>query len=351
MIDINLNNYEEYIVDYFDENLNSLDEKALMSFLNKNPQLQEEFYAFKNTYLSSESITFNDKEILKKDSCLLNSKESNFNELCIAKIEGDLTSQQEIDFNTMLDADPKKKKDLGLFTLTKTHPDKSIVFKNKKKLKRKHKSVVIYSFISAAAAILLLALIYNLIPKSGNVLNERKISQNSSNAKNLIIKDNNIELEKNPLKVKNHIIQKISIKNINPPIISKIKEKDQKVFVERKDYNQLAFLQAKEIKIKERGIANKNIFNRYYIQYIPTNVKRDESISFKSFLAKTINEKLFNKKTDKIEMFDIAQAGVKGINKLMGSKMTLERTYDVKGNPEKTEFTSRLIAISTPVKK
>ena len=135
MIDININNYEEYVIDYFDGNLNSLEEEALMSFLNRNPQLKEEFHSFNDERISTETIIFENKEILKKDSLLLNSKESNFNELCIASIEGDLKGRHVIDFERMINSDISKKKELELFSLTKILPDNSIVFKNKDKLK------------------------------------------------------------------------------------------------------------------------------------------------------------------------------------------------------------------------
>ena len=166
MIDINTYNYEEYIVDYFDGNLSSSEEEALMSFLNRNPQLKEEFNSFNGEKLSAENISFNNKEVLKKDSILVNNKESNFNELCIASIEGDLSELQLIDFERMINSDIAKKKELDLFVLTKVLPDNSIVFKNKDKLKTKAKKrfTITYTILSAAASVLLLVGIYFLTP-------------------------------------------------------------------------------------------------------------------------------------------------------------------------------------------
>ena len=89
---------------------------------------------------------------------------------------------------------------------------------------------------------------------------------------------------------------------------------------------------------------------RYIHTQEPVTPTDDEYISFRSFLAESVNKKVFKKKKDKIEMFDIAQAGVEGINKLTGGNMTLERIFDENGNPSKTEFTSRLLAFSTPAK-
>ena len=355
MIDININNYEECFVDYFDGNLNSLEEEALMSFLNRNPQLKEGFHSFNDERISAEDIAFNNKEILKRDSLLLNSKESNFNELCIASIEGDLKGRQVIDFERMINSDISKKKELELFALTKILPDNSIVFKNKDKLKitTQKRTTITYTIISVAATVLILVGMYFLIPKSANELYNSEASE--------LVSDNIININDDKNEIIEDVVEKNEIQNItetntgrnNRVTKEKVKIEKEATTINRikNDNILVAYLDPIEIRIKETGIKKLPILNIKYINNEPSVIiKKDEYISFRSFLAKSVNKKVFKKKKDKIEMFDIAQVGIKGINKLTGSNMTLERVFDENGNPDKTEFTSRLMAFSTPIK-
>ena len=97
MIDINLNNYEEIIIDYFDGKLNTSEIEKLMSFLNQYPEIKEEFEHL--SVFSTEELEYAEpacsfKKNLKKESLLDNNECSNFDELCIAKIEGDLNLKE-----------------------------------------------------------------------------------------------------------------------------------------------------------------------------------------------------------------------------------------------------------------
>ena len=84
MIDINLNNYEEYFIDYFDGSLSSSEQEILMSFIEQYPHLKEEFYFFGKEELVKDTVSFKNKTSLYKKPLLKNTDDSNFDELCIA---------------------------------------------------------------------------------------------------------------------------------------------------------------------------------------------------------------------------------------------------------------------------
>lgn len=359
MTEINRHNYEEYFVDFLDGKLDSSERMLLMSFLDQNPDLKEELKSFENEMLVVDEIGFNEKNSLKKNIIVSDIKTSNFDELCIAKIEGDLNKRESLEFDKFIAANGKQK-DVELYELTKFTPDFSIKYENKDELKLKSPQIIrlnTTSILSIAASIVLLISVYIFIPKNQN-------NQLSDDVFSEII---NVE-EKLKDEVKNTNStqnQSKSTKNIKSGETDK-KEQLINVKVEEKELNsgdnedgisrdqqKIAMLEPLQIQIAENDYKEKFAINKVnYISVPERTVEQRNYISFKSYLVKSFNSRVLNKEDkDKIEMFDIAQAGVDGINKLTGSKMSLERIYDENGNPDKTAFNSRLIAFSTPIKK
>jgi len=357
MVDINLNNYEEKIIDYFDGKLNHVEVEMLMSFLRKHPNLEEEFNSLKDFHYNEnkkEQVNFDQKTCLKKES-LLNNQKSNFAELCIASIEGDLNDQQQEWFRNFIKYDEIRKRELELFKLTKLSPDNQIVFTNKKSLRRnsiKLRNALIAS-MSAAASVAIIIAMYITMSKP-NLMEEQLIVREE-------VKETTIEL-KSPEPIINSEEAISRINKITKTRQTTIKANTPKVEIEaslsnglnenlKREYVQWTELTAKEIKLDQNEHQGLNIITDLNDYEFSGKAQGEQVLSLRSFVAQTINKALFNKRKDKIEAFDIAQAGVKGINKIAGTKMTLERVYDINGNPKETQFTSRLIAFSAPVKK
>lgn len=359
MTEINKYNYEEYFIDFLDGKLNPSEKMLLMSFLEQNPDLKEELESFENEPIIANEITFNDKSFLKKDMVASDIFSSNFDELCIAKIEGDLNEKESLEFDEFIKS-AGKERDLELYKLTKFTPDLSIQFEDKEKLKQKVGRVVklnVTSILSIAASIVLLIALYLLLPNNQNdQLSEELVSE-------VVKVDKEIE---NEISIENKKVVTIDSQNVTKgtktiiksnTIKEKVEVEDQKFdfFANEfsRDIQQISKLEPRQIQFTPNE--QKEILAIHEIEYINLPEKKVEQsnyISIKSYLAQTFNKRVLNKEDkDDIEMFDIAQAGIDGINKLTGSKMTLERIYDENGNPDKTEFNSRLIAVSTPIKK
>ena len=65
---INRHNYEAYFLDYYEKNLNPAQVKELMSFLDHNPDLKDEFNDFELISLESDNqVSFPSKQSLKKN--------------------------------------------------------------------------------------------------------------------------------------------------------------------------------------------------------------------------------------------------------------------------------------------
>ena len=361
MIDINRNNYEEYFLDFLDGKLSPSDENLLMLFLNVNQDLKSELELFEAHEIFADNIYLENKTGLKKSGILAGITSNNFDELCIARMENDLKRKEIIEFDKFIKDNEKKEKEYNLYKLTKIQPDNFVVFQNKENLKKREEKVFVlkknYQWISVAASIIILLAIYLFIPKEkGN--NKLPVAEldKSIKVESLPVADNDVK-KINIINDFNTNKRNTGEKSFTPKKILKEKSQDdaEKDEIVPREINQLAYLNPTEIKLNfvepevNINIIISNIDNKVKSPVIEGNDKN--YISFKSFLAGTFNKRVLKKEDKiKIEFFDIAQASVEGINKLTGSNMSLERLYDENGNPNKTEFNSRLIAFSAPVK-
>lgn len=359
MININRNNYEEYFLDFHDGQLSPEDENILFSFLAKNPDLKAEFDLVKMDSLIEENknIVFSNKTAFKKTSILGELTDDNFDELCIAKIEGDLNNYELLMFEEFVRT-ISREKDLKLYELTKLSSDTSITFKDKSKIKKQELKVFSlksnYTIISVAASIIILIALYIFIP---GAITEKKefIVKDMPNikTKNSLHKekpeDKNEEVEKtNMIKVINRDIKEESSYQLQELESAQALEKNI-----MRDYLEMTELIPLEIIVNvENSSEIKGILPMFLETKDLNKMDTNKYMSLKTFLATAFNKSVLNKENkDRIEFFDIAQAGVRGINKLTGSNMKLDRKYDKNGIPDKTEFNSRLIAFSTPIKK
>ena len=360
MIDINRNNYEQYFLDFLEGKLSPSQENMLMSFFDSNPDLKEEFELYSDAPELTAKTVFPEKEMLRKSATISDDTLSNFDELCIARIEGDLDEKEINEFDNFIKENNKREKEFNLYRLTKITTDTSIEFPHKNRLRKKgNESFVFknrYSLISAAASVVIAIAVYYFLPKNpiGETLQYEKIASidDVKNNKEKAEISTNIKEEKVKDIISDKTIKKIKLNGeINEVVTGNPVLKDRELI---RQHYQFAKLNPVEIEMEFKSTNRKLAYVNpvgYKIQENKSPENNSNQISFKSFLAETFNKRVLKKENkDKLELFDFAQAGVEGINKLTGSNMSLQRIYDENGIPDKTEFNSRLIAFSTPVK-
>jgi len=138
-MNINKDNYEIYILDYYEGKLNESQTQELLAFVNKNPDVKAEFDAFENISLTEDaSIQFDFKECLKKEAISSSRMINliNYHEFFIADSEGDLSISQKSQLEKFRLLHPNLNNEYHLFQLTKLSADKTIVFENKHQLKK-----------------------------------------------------------------------------------------------------------------------------------------------------------------------------------------------------------------------
>ncbi|MGC1391224.1 MAG: hypothetical protein WA816_09315, partial [Bacteroidales bacterium] len=72
------------------------------------------------------------------------------------------------------------------------------------------------------------------------------------------------------------------------------------------------------------------------------------------FIARTFREKILKEKTAKdspLKIYEIAEAGVAGLDKLLGWQMALDEKKDSNGELRSVYFSSKILKFNAPIKK
>ena len=198
-MEININNYEVYVIDFIDGMLNEIDTANLLIFLDQNPALKEEFEILINSskLIPFEHDSFDSSSLLKPTNINLN----NYNEKLIALIENDLV-QADKDFLLIeINRYSELKKEYELFLKTKLIPDSKILFKNKEFLIKTPFSILpLYTKISAIAALFIAVIIVfyfvNNFNSDNQLANNEAIVKSKQDSISKILKSkNNIPIQ------------------------------------------------------------------------------------------------------------------------------------------------------------
>jgi hypothetical protein len=92
---------------------------------------------------------------------------------------------------------------------------------------------------------------------------------------------------------------------------------------------------------------------QHYAQLQVAEADDDGRSKIGMFITKTIREKFLREKSvDRpLKGYELAKAGVEGLNKLMGWEMALDERKDLEGNLKSVYFSSKLLKFNAPVKK
>ncbi len=149
---INLHNYEAFLLDYLDGNLNADDLAELKTFALLNPQLDIDFSADELPSFKATQLNFENKTSLFK------TPEDIYNEELLNYIEGNLSKQDKLNFELKLTTNSALAKEVELYKKTKLITDSSVIYPTKNELKKQAKVIALFNFntVSAIAAGLLL---------------------------------------------------------------------------------------------------------------------------------------------------------------------------------------------------
>ena len=150
---ITRDNYEPYFLDFLEGNLEETQIDQFLDFLELNPDLKEELQLLENMTLPEEQIEFSGKDKLYKSSADFKAATER---KMIASLEGDLDSDEQKSFESWLAGHPELKRDYELFSKIRLIPDPTVKFPEKKKLYRKSGNQIFLTWVTRAAAVVVL---------------------------------------------------------------------------------------------------------------------------------------------------------------------------------------------------
>jgi hypothetical protein len=355
-MEIDINNYESILVDYFDGNLNALEVAEVLLFLEQHPDIKNEFEAFGMLPVAENITVDNDFKLnLKKLQEHQSLANKSFNELIIAQIEGDCSENENDIINEIIDGNKSLIKLKNTFQYTKLLPDLSVNYPNKQALKRKE-AVVFYlnkRFAAAAALLLLASLVFLMYKNASNKIDEFKIAQSQIKPKEINQVKASEKLTEMPLEKSLAIVTKEnkSIKQVTPTAI--ISNTQILVNESLPIQEHINVLPIKAIASIDNSVAFKN--NSIAGAVIPveiaiTNVspKKEDFLTIGNFMKKKIiergkdnlieQEKPVNNDELDIDPITVASVGAGIIEKTTGKKVFLSRAFDKSGTVKSYTF-------------
>jgi hypothetical protein len=359
---IDRSNYEIWLIDWLDGNLTDIQVEQLQRFLIENPELEDEFYELNTFRLNPSGNSFPQKNKLIKTSADLS--DTQFEYLSVGYLENDLSTHQQEELKEIIKHDQEKKVSFELTQKTRLYPA-AYSYKHKKNLIRMtpvRKAFRLSSAILSAAAIIILVMIsYFSKPKTLQVKTEKRAQS--------IISDSSVL--KSPAEK-----------------TSKSLTKGKEIIFINKQSNNLVAILHKTVPSSSEKYANKQtqadsslssvqlprtIPDRIYFtpdinlkgELIPntliafnSTVSSNEYDEYRSrlgrFIARTFREKILKEKAAKdspLKVYEIAEAGVAGLDKLLGWQMALDEKKDSNGELKSVYFSSRILNFNAPIKK
>ena len=360
-MDINRNNYEAYLLDLMEGKLSVSDQQKVRDFLMLNPDCSPSLFGPEPWVLEPEEVLYSGREKLKKElpDADTGISESNFDLFSIARMEGDLTPSQEWDHQQMVVGDEEKSLEWSQWLQTRLVAHK-VKYGGKGALKKKRgliRGVIWLSVLSSAAAIALLLIFLRV----------------DTNIERPPIAEESVEQEE-PSTIENNsspVLAEESLTFADDPVLFSIKKvTDGPVESDGKGAHQshagtqdtLAPVAPKLVESRPlRLAANKLIpaspaHTVDYDQITPLNIPPTKASIANLTLGQIgeidVQEALVTYKEEKdISVWSIANAGLKGINKITGTDMSLLAARDESGGLSGFRFKSKRFSVSRPVER
>ncbi len=355
---INSDNYEAYLLDMAEGKLTREEEGLLMQFLEGNPGLEADTDMAGIT-LEAPSVEFIRKDDLKKGGQAAQVTPGNFEQFCIARTEGDLDERTLDALDRFLEGNPEYIRDAKLFDRLKLKPDMSSIFRYKESI-RKHALPhregagnirrLLYRSVSIAATI---AIILSAGFFAGHLV------RNDSPA---VVPDRRMATwPAERVRTEEIVFENERVIPVDPDILLTqeiVKAEPSDLPSEEIHYVREQFIltslavrpHGKVVPEHSRPVESHPDFAGLYIQAVAYDGRERAAIgSVVSRLTNLFARVADDEERDRLTFWDVADAGVKGINSIAGTEMRLERELDPDGQVVSLAFNSRLLAFERTV--
>jgi hypothetical protein len=361
---IDRSNYEIWLIDWIDGNLNDIELAQLKNFLNANSDLKAEFdelNTLKDPIPFIPKDLFLHKEKLRKTSADLTGAQ--FEYLCAAYLENDLSVDQKSELLISIKQNNEKRRSFELIQRMKVTPP-DVSFKHKRRLIRStvgQKTLRLALIGLSAAAIISMVIIFRIsLPPSLRM--KADITSLEIEINTPLLKPSVQKSSDKLLPVQNSSINKTHIKNLSQlsqtgsPGLTDINTLKSVQNDSLASFSENTMIILSRIPVSERGIFEKPVIPGTLISInskIQIAEEDDGRPRFGRFLAKAFRQRILKENTAKdspLKAYEIAEAGVSGLNKLLGWEMALDERKDENGNLKSVYFSSRMLKFNAPIK-
>lgn len=354
-------NYEIWLIDYLDGKLEPGQVEQLMTFLENNLDLKEEFNDLFHYNLKPPDSSFHQKKSLIKSVSEIS--QSQFEYLCIAASEKDLSDEQSAELEQLIGDSPEKRKTYDQFLKLKLYPPE-VRYSKHNKLKKLTVAQRIIRLsaagISAAATIAVMILLINIFNRNNADENSVAVLADSKDSLQIIAKSPVSSL--NSLPVVNEAAPKSRV--AISPILAK-SDPDSIILINTEiAASGLSVVQPiarpeLPLKIDSRlsvNLTEGSVPGILTAINIPQNKipVTDENNANAGFIARTLRTKILkteDQEKGRLKVYEIADAGIYGLNKLFGWNMSLKTNRNEKGEIKSFYFSSKLIRFNVPARK
>lgn len=354
-------NYEIWFTDFLDCKLSEKQVEELKVFLKENPDLNEELNGLATVTLNPPDFTFSGKNVLGKSPD--NLSEEQFEYLCIASLENDLTPGQKSEVDELIRRDEMKRKSFDRIQKLKLKP-LSASYAGKSKIKKLTTGRKIFRLsvigLSAAATIAIIVSIFQFTPE--DIKKESIRTAQVINPDTIFIKsDQPVAIKEPEINTIRNSSRPAIRKSITEILVSEVNlAKTEQIDHQGPDsfpiFQKQEVLNSLKVEIPGNFILayspESGSIRIYDPAYIPPLIEYRSNVQL--FLARLFHEKIMkdtNSGTRPVESYEIAQAGIKGLNKLFGWEIALQKNTDENGDIRSYNFSSRLLKFNAPVKK
>lgn len=371
---ITVDNYEGFLLDMAEGRLSAAQEKELFRFLDENSHLETDPDIIDYS-LPLEDTTFPYKDNMKKGGSIREINKDNYEQFCIARLEGDLSPPMERKLDDFLERNPKIKRDASVYNSLVLRADDSIVFSGKPGLKKSSVSRkltaqffhrrTIYQSVSIAATLAILASSYfflqdltkpgqpDISPRSDvSSLHHEIIStlddiENKLNQSGIIINDliYSESADKETLSKPENENYFTNRENI---ITDELKQRATETRAASLPYAQTSALGSLKVESSNPSVN----YEMIHLADLPVKTPGSPSRLYQggrsvagnliSFLSRTVDD---DHERSGPGLWDLAHAGIRGINTIAGTDIRFDRKTDDNGEVVFMAFSAGFIEI------
>jgi len=356
-MEIDLNNYVSYALDYLEGTLDDLTRTSFEMFLEAHPEIKEELFTTSNLQLKSSGNRYRFKHLLKKLPGHLPGILPQPDNECIAFVENDLNADDQKAFQERLIHDPSVQRLVHIYKKIHLEPGVERIGKIAFLKKPIRKVPVYWWYSSAVAAVLLVLFLLQVVsnifltPPASNV-SENNIPEPMDVSRPLP-KESLMDRSAEPDVWASSAAVPAIEKDIPEAFFQSSKKSSPSQETEDRIRTYIPTIRL--TRMEGSGPSPEPIHAKLHAPYIYLPEYLSEwdlntlaSYSIEDFKVKLLRDSKEGNNSPPL-IFNLVQSGVKGINKIAGWDMQLQPGYDEKGRFQSFSFLSQELKISSRV--